>query len=110
MEYKSSSSSKGIIRGKNSYTQVSDDILRDESLSLKAKGLYILIQSYLVGRNNTVLKNDLKSNCKEGEKAFESAWKELKNSGYLIQYKLKDKIDGTFYYEYELVICKDKEY
>lgn len=108
MEYKSSSSNKGIIRGKISYTQVNDDILRDKTISLKAKGLYILIQSYLVGRNNTVLKDDLKSNCKEGEKAFESAWKELKDSGYLIQYKLKDKTDGTFYYEYELIVYKDK--
>ena len=93
------------IRRKFLFTQVSDDVLNDSDISLKAKGLYSLIQSYLIGRNNTVYKDELRKVCKEGERAFDSAWKELKNKGYLIQYKLKDE-KGIFYYEYELLISK----
>jgi len=39
---------------------------------------------------------------KDGETAFRSAWKELKDKGYLIQHKLKDGETKQFYYEYEI--------
>lgn len=98
--------SSGAFRRKRVYfTQVSNEALRDNTLSLKAKGLYALIQSYITIENFTLYKNTLKEACKEGEKAFESAWKELKDQGYLIQYKLKDK-KGQIYYEYDLVDTK----
>ena len=93
----------GAFRKKRVYfTQVSNHALRDPDLSLKAKGLYSLIQSYLTIEDFILYKNTLRKQCKEGEKAFESAWKELKDVGYLIQYKLKGD-RGEFYYEYELV-------
>lgn len=84
------------------FTQVSNDALRDPSLSLKAKGLYSLIQSYITLENFILYKNTLKQVCKEGEKAFEASWKELKDRGYLIQYKLRGE-KGSFYYEYDLL-------
>lgn len=94
----------GQFRKKKIYfTQVSNIALRDSSLSLKAKGLYSLIQSYLTIEDFTLYKNTLKKHLKEGEKAFESTWKELKDAAYLIQYRLQDPKTKQFYYEYELL-------
>lgn len=84
------------------FSQVSNNALRDNALSLKAKGLYGLIQSYLTLEEFTLYKSFLEKKCKEGRKAFESAWKELKESGYLIQERNKDK-NGCFYWTYELL-------
>jgi len=84
------------------FTQVSNVALRDTNLSLKAKGLYSLIQSYITIEDFTLYKSTLKKQCTEGESAFESTWKELKKFGYLIQYKIQDE-KGKFFYEYELL-------
>lgn len=87
---------------KTSFAQVSNFALRDESLSLKAKGLLALIESYLSLDNFVLYKQFLINKSKDGETAFRSAWKELKDKGYLIQYKLKDEETKQFYYEYEV--------
>ena len=93
----------GRFRKKKIYfTQVSNQALRNEEMSLKAKGLYALIQSYITIEDFTLYKTTLRKQCLEGESAFESAWKELKRFGYLIQYKIQDE-KGKFYYEYELL-------
>lgn len=100
----------GQFRKKKVYfTQVSNIALRDNNLSLKAKGLYALIQSYLTIEDFTLYKNTLKKHLKEGEKAFESTWKELKDAAYLIQYRLQDPKTKHFYYEYELLDAPDVE-
>ena len=94
----------GAFRKRKVYfTQVSNNALRDENLSLKAKGLYALIQSYITIEDFTLYKSTLKKQCLEGEKAFESTWKELKDKGYLVQYKLQDEVTKQFYYEYDLL-------
>lgn len=94
----------GAFRKKKVYfTQVSNNAIRDNELSLKAKGLYALIQSYITIEDFTLYKNHLKKQCVEGEKAFENTWKELKDKGYLIQYRLQDVKTKHFYYEYELL-------
>lgn len=93
-----------------SFAQVSNEALRDINLSLKAKGLYSLIQSYITIENFTLYKSYLESQCKEKQKAFDSAWKELKDNGYLVQYRLQDPEKKTFYYEYELLDVKDKSF
>ena len=87
---------------KTSFAQVSNVALRDETLSLKAKGLLALIESYLSLDNFTLYKQFLINKSKDGETAFRGAWKELKDKGYLIQYKLKDEETKQFYYEYEV--------
>jgi hypothetical protein len=84
------------------FAQVSNIALRDDKLSLKAKGLYALIKSYITIKDFTLYKNTLKKQCVEKEKAFEGAWKELKDNGYLIQYRLLDE-KGQYYYEYRLL-------
>lgn len=84
------------------FTMVSNSVIEDRSLSLKAKGLYLIIKHYITIPNFTLNKNYLISLSKEGERAFNSTWKELKDRGYLKQYRLKGK-DGKWIYEYELL-------
>lgn len=84
------------------FSQVSNHALRDNKLSLKAKGLYALIQSYITIDNFILYKTTLKKVCLEGNTSFESGWKELKDSGYLLQERHQNS-DGTFYYLYELL-------
>lgn len=85
------------------FAQISNSALQDARLSLKAKGLYSLVQSYITMENYDLYKWFLLKQCKEGEKAFNSAWKELKDTGYLKQYRLPSGDNGTFCYEYELL-------
>lgn len=87
---------------KTSFAQVSNVALRDENLSLKAKGLLSLIESYINLENFILYKQFLINKSKDGETSFRGAWKELKDNGYLVQYKLQDKETKQFYYEYEI--------
>lgn len=87
---------------KTNFSMVSNELIKDESISLKAKGLYALIQCYITMENFTLYKGFLRTHCCEGKKAFEAAWKELKDAGYLLQYRMKD-FKNHFYYEYELL-------
>jgi hypothetical protein len=97
----------GSFRKKKTYfSQVSNEALRDNTLSLKAKGLYALIQSYITIENFTLYKATLEKQCVEGSSAFNSAWKELKDKGYLTQYKTRTE-KGGYSYEYDLLDVKN---
>lgn len=87
---------------KTSFAQVSNIALRDENLSLKAKGLLSLIESYINLDNFVLYKQFLINKSTDGETSFRGAWKELKDNGYLIQHRLKDEETKQFYYEYEV--------
>lgn len=92
----------GQIRKKRkSFAQVSNAALMDQNLSLKAKGLYALIESLISIPDFTLYKSTLCNYSKEGNSAFESAWRELKNAGYLVQEKIQTH-EG-FIYEYDLL-------
>lgn len=84
------------------FSQVSNTALDDDNLGLKAKGLYSMIQRHITIEGFILYKTTLMKKMKDGKKAFESAWKELKDAGYLIQYRLQGE-KGCFYYEYELL-------
>lgn len=84
------------------FTQISNHLLRDSNISLKAKGLYSLIASYLGIADFVLYKNTLRNNCSEGRDAFDKTWNELKKAGYLKQYKIKTD-QGRFEYEYEIL-------
>ena len=93
----------GEFRKKKIYfTQASNEIIRDCTVSTKAKGLYLIIQSYITLEDFTLYKNFLKKQCKEKDSAFDSMWKELKALGWLVQYKEKND-KGQYYYEYDLL-------
>ena len=94
----------GRIRKKYyNFAAVSNEILRRRDVSLKAKGLYSLIQSFITIPDYVVYKSVLRDHyCGEGKSAFDSAWNELKKIGYLKQYRMTDE-KNHFYYEYELL-------
>ena len=94
----------GRFRKKHTnFSMVSNTALDDENLTLKAKGLYSLIQRYITLDSFTLYKGFLQSKCKGGKDSFNSAWKELKDSGYLVQYKMRDEKTKKIYWEYELL-------
>lgn len=95
-------SGKFRARKQNPYSQISNHILVNNSISLKAKGLYALIVYYLSIPGFVLYRQTLINSSTDGETAFRAAWKELKDAGYLIQHKLK-KEKGVFCYEYELL-------
>ncbi|MGN0375205.1 MAG: DUF6017 domain-containing protein [Butyrivibrio sp.] len=103
----------GFFRKKTGYTVVQNSITQDLNVSLKAKGLYLVIQSNITLPNKKWCKKDFKRMTCEGNKAFESAWNELKEKGYLhvhmysnghtwtVEYELLDEAEPrahTFYY------------
>ena len=74
---------EGFFRSKKGFTVVQNEITRDTHISLKAKGLYLVIQAYISMPDKKWTKEDFRNLTKEGKKAFDSAWKELKDFGYL---------------------------
>lgn len=97
-----------IKRKEVPFSQVSNQALRDKTLSLKAKGLYALIQSYITIPDFVLYKQTLINMSIEGKDSFEGAWKELKKRGYLVQIKHKNA-EGKFFYEYELLDFIDEK-
>lgn len=94
----------GVFRHRRTnFSAVSNMALQDERLSLKAKGLYSLIQCYNGKPNYRLYKRNLLKLCKEGSKAFDSAWKELKDTGYLKIYRIPSGDNDRFKYEYDLL-------
>ena len=89
------------------FSMVSNEPLESNTLSLAAKGLYSLIQRYITiekkedGSDFVLYKFMLEEKCKEGKTAFDTAWKELLDAGYLK--KDKKQTHNGFIYEYELV-------
>lgn len=104
------SKQNGVFRKKKVYfTQVSNTALRDKVLSLQAKGLYAIIQSYITIENFTLYKNHLRIESGLSENTFDKYWKELKDRGYLIQYKYYDSGSKGAKYEYELLDIPTEE-
>lgn len=92
----------GCIRKKRkNFAQVSNVALLDKKLSLKAKGLYGMIESFLSIPDFVLYKTTLAKYCAEGDTAFNKAWKELKDAGYLIQHRTSTQ--NGFVYEYDLL-------
>lgn len=93
--------SDGCFRAKKGFTVVQNNIARDHRLSLKAKGLFLLIQSYISMPDKEWKKEEFLKMTIEGKSAFDSAWKELKDFGYLKIY-ITSTGKGTIR-EYELL-------
>lgn len=92
----------GSFRKKRkNFAQVSNFALMDKTLSIKAKGLYAMIESYISIPDFTLYKDFLMKQSCDGEKSFNSGWKELKEKGYLKIYKAQTP--KGFIYEYELL-------
>jgi hypothetical protein len=62
---------------------ISRDIGVNSNISLRAKGLYFCIISYLTDSGFKITKKFIKSKAIEGDQGFDRAWNELKDAGYL---------------------------
>lgn len=86
----------GFFRNKVPFVPISQVVAKDKELSLKAKGLYLLIQSYITIPNFKLYKSYLMSVCVEGQCSFDSAWNELKEKEKLCSYIQQIKIQKNF--------------
>ena len=86
---------------KTSFTATSNKVLFDTNLDMDTKTLHNMITYYISIPEFTLYKAHLQKQSGAGQRAFNRMWKQLKDNGYLVQYKFKDE-KGTFYYEYEL--------
>ena len=87
----------GIFRSKEvPFSQISNKVVDDENLSCIAKGLYLIIQRNITIPNFVLYKSMLKEKSGLGAKAFDKVWKELKEKGYLIQERHRDKKTRKF--------------
>ena len=84
---------------KTSFAQVSNVALRDETLSLKAKGLLAMILSLPDDWNYSI--NGLVSICKENITAVRNSLKELESFGHVVIEKTKNE-RGQFVYNYTI--------
>ena len=89
------------------YTIINNTCLRDERLSLKAKGLFALMFSLPENWDYSV--EGLVSICKEEESAVKSTLKELKQCGYLVVYKKMPNETKTGRIEYEYIIYEQPQ-
>ena len=84
------------------YTVMSNHHLRNEKLSLKAKGLLSMMLSLPEDWNYTT--RGLAAICKEGVDAIGGALRELETAGYIVRHQLRDRhgrISDTEYVIYE---------
>ena len=85
------------------FAYVSNDVLKNEKLSLEAKGLYSYIQTYIQIPDIEVSKKFLLENCISNDKEiFNKAWNELKEAGFIKEYQIL-KENGEVVEEYEIV-------
>ncbi|WP_424571920.1 helix-turn-helix domain-containing protein [Weissella soli] len=85
-------------RSGDNFTIISNDFLRDENLSLKAKGLLSYIMS--LPDDWKIYFEELTEHSTDGEKTIRVAWKELEINGYarttkIIDQKTKRVIEWT---------------
>lgn len=102
-----------INKRKKNFTMITNKVINANLLSSGALGLYIIIAQKITIPNFVLFKTNLR-NClnngngkRLGKRAFQTLWDELKNVGYLKQYRIRTS-DG-FKYQYELLEEPNKE-
>ena len=103
MSQNNKSAENGTFRKRKSFTMASNAAIRDRKLSLKAKGLYTFIMSYATMPGLTLTKRFLAIRCQEKDRAFNSAWDELKTHGFLKVYFTPSGENNRWCVEYELL-------
>lgn len=76
-------------RSGDNFTIISNDFLRDENLSLKAKGLLSYIMS--LPDDWKIYFEELTDHSTDGERSTRAAWKELETQGYARTTKILDE-------------------
>lgn len=107
MSQNNKSAENGTFRKRHSFTMASNAAIRDRKLSLKAKGLYTFIMSYVTMPGLTLTKRFLAIRCQEKDRAFNSAWDELKSNGFLKVHFTPSGENNRWCVEYELLDVAD---
>lgn len=87
------------------FTQVYNDLINDESVSFKAKGLFAYIQSK--PREWKYYFNDLVNHSKDGKDSIRSGLCELEDAGYLKRVAVRDDKGHTSHSVYHLSFSKE---
>ena len=84
------------------YTTIYNEVLRDRTLSLNAKGLFAVIKSFIGLPGFALSKRRLGYACSDSGYLLNAAWKELKHKGYL-QHYFSQSENGAFCHVYNLM-------
>ena len=84
------------------YTTIYNEVLRDSTLSLDAKGLFSVIKSFVGLPGFALSKRRLSYACSDSGYLLNAAWKELKQKGYL-QHYFSQSENGAFCHVYNLM-------
>lgn len=84
------------------YTTIYNEVLRDRTLSLNAKGLFAVIKSFVGLPDFALSKRRLGYACSDSDYLLNAAWKELKQKGYL-QHYFSQSENGAFCHVYNLM-------
>ena len=84
------------------YTTIYNEVLRDRTLSLDAKGLFAVIKSFVGLPDFALSKRRLGYACSDSSYLLNAAWKELKQKGYL-QHYFSQSENGAFCHVYNLM-------
>ena len=84
------------------YTTIYNEVLRDSTLSLEAKGLFAVIKSFVGLPDFALSKRRLGYACSDSAYLLNAAWKELKHKGYL-QHYFSQSENGAFCHVYNLM-------
>ena len=84
------------------YTTIYNEVLRDRTLSLNAKGLFAVIKSFVGLPDFALSKRRLSYACSDSAYLLNAAWKELKQKGYL-QHYFSQSENGAFCHVYNLM-------
>ena len=84
------------------YTTIYNEVLRDRTLSLEAKGLFAVIKSFVGLPDFALSKRRLSYACSDSGYLLNAAWKELKQKGYL-QHYFSHSENGAFCHVYNLM-------
>lgn len=88
----------------NGFTKIENSILLNSSISLDAKGLFMVIKYYTSIPNFKLNREHIKTVSGLGEHAFRRVWKELKECGLLLENKSHN--NGRIVYNYSIVTEK----
>lgn len=92
------------LRKKSNFTIVSNGIVFNKNISMKAKGIYLYLCSRPDGWDFYL--SEIASNCTEGTKAIRTGLRELEDAGYLARERVNGEC-GQFHYDYEIFETPD---
>ena len=83
------------------FTLIPENILLSATLSLTAKGLYMMLRSYATFAGFVITKDYFYKKSGMYYKTFDRAWKELQSAGFLVAHQHRSP-SGKFIYTYEM--------